>query len=122
MSNQNDGIRLKDFLLGAVVGGVVGATVALLTSPKSGKEMREDLKSGVENMKERSADFLANIKDNTDDMLEKLNGVNEYIQLKRHECEVVENKNIELKSFPINQPRTLLPELRTQNKESNELK
>lgn len=122
MSNQNDGIRMKDFLLGAVVGGVVGAAVALLTSPKSGKEMREDLKHGVENFKERSSDFLSNIKENTDDMLKKLNEVNEYIQIKRHECELVENKNIELKSFPLNHPRTLLPELRTENKESSELK
>ncbi|TCS95073.1 YtxH domain-containing protein [Hazenella coriacea] len=122
MSNQNDGIRMRDFLLGAVVGGVVGATVALLTSPKSGKEMREDLKQGVENIKDRSADFLSNIKENTDDMLEKLSDVNDFIQHKWPECQVVQSKNIELKSLPVNQPQALLPELQEENKESNESK
>ncbi|RKN85419.1 YtxH domain-containing protein [Paenibacillus ginsengarvi] len=35
--------RGKDFLLGAIVGGVLGAVTALLLAPKSGKELRADL-------------------------------------------------------------------------------
>ena len=33
----------KGFLLGAIIGGAVGAAAALLTAPKSGKELREDI-------------------------------------------------------------------------------
>ena len=41
---KNDGGG-KKFLLGAVVGAVAGAVTALLTTPKSGKETREAIKS-----------------------------------------------------------------------------
>ncbi|WP_019720691.1 YtxH domain-containing protein [Heyndrickxia coagulans] len=41
----------KDFLTGAIVGGVVGAAVALMLAPKSGKELREDLSGQVETIK-----------------------------------------------------------------------
>ena len=41
MSNKQD--YTKGFLLGALVGGAVGAAVALLTAPKSGKELRQDI-------------------------------------------------------------------------------
>ncbi|WP_163071211.1 YtxH domain-containing protein [Priestia flexa] len=33
----------KDFLLGTIIGGVVGAATALLLAPKAGKELRADL-------------------------------------------------------------------------------
>jgi gas vesicle protein len=33
----------KDFLLGAVVGGLIGAMAALLLAPKTGKELRGDI-------------------------------------------------------------------------------
>lgn len=35
--------RGTDFLIGAVVGGVMGAVAALLLAPKSGKELRADI-------------------------------------------------------------------------------
>lgn len=34
----------KDFLLGVVVGGIIGAATALLLAPKSGSELRADLR------------------------------------------------------------------------------
>jgi len=37
------GGRGKDFLIGAVVGSVLGAVTALLLAPKSGKELRADI-------------------------------------------------------------------------------
>jgi gas vesicle protein len=39
-SKENQQSGTKDFLLGALIGGVVGAATALLLSPKSGKEIR----------------------------------------------------------------------------------
>jgi len=41
MSSNNN---VKGFLLGFLAGGTVGAIVALLTTPKSGKEFRSNLK------------------------------------------------------------------------------
>lgn len=40
------------FVLGAIVGAVVGAGAALLTAPKSGKETREDLKRKASDLKD----------------------------------------------------------------------
>lgn len=34
----------KGFLIGFLAGGTVGAMIALLTTPKSGKELRGDIK------------------------------------------------------------------------------
>ena len=35
---------VKGFLIGFLAGGTVGAIIALLTAPKSGKELRGDIK------------------------------------------------------------------------------
>jgi len=45
MSHNNS---VKGFLIGFLVGGTVGAIVALLTTPKSGKELRGDIKQKSE--------------------------------------------------------------------------
>jgi gas vesicle protein len=42
MSTNNNNV--KGFLLGFIAGGAVGAIVALLTTPKSGKELRGEIK------------------------------------------------------------------------------
>ena len=44
--SQNNSV--KGFLIGFLVGGTVGAIVALLTTPKSGKELRGDIKQKSE--------------------------------------------------------------------------
>lgn len=41
--NNDDQINAKDFLIGALVGGVVGSLAALLLAPKAGKELRHDI-------------------------------------------------------------------------------
>jgi gas vesicle protein len=41
MSQNNN---VKGFLIGFLAGGTIGAIIALLTTPKSGKELREDIK------------------------------------------------------------------------------
>ncbi|WP_214481661.1 YtxH domain-containing protein [Bacillus sp. SM2101] len=40
---SKDGINTKDFLIGALVGGIVGACTTLFLTPKSGKELRSDI-------------------------------------------------------------------------------
>lgn len=43
MSNDSSNINAKDFLIGALIGGVVGSIGALMLAPKSGRELRDDI-------------------------------------------------------------------------------
>ncbi|MBM7585011.1 gas vesicle protein [Bacillus pakistanensis] len=69
-------INTKDFLIGTLIGGIVGATTALFLAPKSGKELRTDLneQAGVwkektgqwkDNAVEKSNEFAAVAKEKT---------------------------------------------------------
>src|SRR5690625_7809238 len=44
MENQNNN---KEFLLGVLLGSVVGASLAFIFAPKSGKELRQDINKGT---------------------------------------------------------------------------
>lgn len=51
---MSDRMNGKNFVIGAVIGGVVGATVALLFTPKSGRELRSDLNEGAMQVMDRA--------------------------------------------------------------------
>ena len=53
-SNAREKLDTKTFIIGAVIGGVVGAATALLLTPKSGKEIRSDLTGQVDTLKSKS--------------------------------------------------------------------
>ncbi|MFC0187845.1 YtxH domain-containing protein [Fictibacillus aquaticus] len=57
MGNNNQGIDSKDFIIGALVGGIVGAASALLLAPKTGKELRGDLNEQAVLLKDKSNEF-----------------------------------------------------------------
>lgn len=59
MSENQNGMNGKDFLLGAIVGGIIGATTALLLAPKEGKEVREDLSRQYDVLKDKAQDWSA---------------------------------------------------------------
>lgn len=44
----------KGFVLGALIGGVIGAGVALFLAPKAGKELRRTVSSEVSSLKEKT--------------------------------------------------------------------
>lgn len=80
MTNQNR--QAKDFLIGAAVGGVLGTVTALLTAPKSGKRLRQDLSDVYEDLTDktndmacqvgkRSRSWLKNVKGQTADWTER---------------------------------------------------
>ncbi|UOQ86324.1 YtxH domain-containing protein [Gracilibacillus salinarum] len=57
---QNDNaqnINSKDFLIGSLIGGIVGASLALIFAPKSGKELRSDLNQGATYVKDRANEW-----------------------------------------------------------------
>jgi len=61
----------KGFLLGAIVGGAVGAITALLLAPKSGKELREDLSRKSSDLIDKAQDIIG------EKQTQILTGVNE---------------------------------------------
>ncbi|GAJ99426.1 YtxH domain-containing protein [Geomicrobium sp. JCM 19055] len=54
MSDMNT----KDFLIGTLIGGIVGASAALLFAPKSGKELRGDISEGASTAKDKTYELL----------------------------------------------------------------
>lgn len=52
--NKDDNINAKDFLIGSLVGGIVGTLAALLLAPKSGKELRSDLNNQAHVLREKT--------------------------------------------------------------------
>lgn len=53
LHEEKEKFGTKDFLLGALIGGVVGAATALFLSPKSGPELRESVSNQTAVLKEK---------------------------------------------------------------------
>jgi gas vesicle protein len=63
MSENQNNMNGKDFLLGAIIGGIIGAGTALLLAPKQGKELREDVGRQYSVMKDKAQDWSVIAKD-----------------------------------------------------------
>lgn len=58
-------MHVKDFVIGALVGGIVGAAAALLLAPKSGSELRGDVAVQAVTLKDKSVELSSVAKDKT---------------------------------------------------------
>jgi gas vesicle protein len=56
--DNNDGMA-KGLIVGFIAGSVVGAVMALLYAPKSGKELRRDIKEKTGELVEKGEDYIA---------------------------------------------------------------
>ena len=56
-------------MIGFLAGGTVGAIVALLTAPKSGKELRADIKVRSEEYLDEAEKYLADAKDKARELI-----------------------------------------------------
>ena len=64
MTNENNNNNSSvNFLTGVVLGSLVGAATALLLAPKSGRELRTDINTQVENFKEKSGEWTETVKE-----------------------------------------------------------
>ncbi|WP_240374584.1 YtxH domain-containing protein [Bacillus piscicola] len=52
-------MNTKDFFIGSLIGGIVGASAALLLAPKSGRELRSDITEGAQTARERTSEFTS---------------------------------------------------------------
>ncbi len=59
-------------LKGALIGGVVGAAAALLLAPKSGRELRGDIRNRYSDMQERTKQIITDIGHKTQDMAKQV--------------------------------------------------
>lgn len=60
----------KSFLRGLLLGGLVGAVAALLYAPKSGKEMRRDIKRKSRELYEDAEGQFEDLKEKAEDIIE----------------------------------------------------
>jgi gas vesicle protein len=66
MSNQKKG---KDLLIGAIVGGILGAATALLFAPKSGRELRSDIAEQAQAVSEKTAQIANTVSQKTQEVV-----------------------------------------------------
>jgi len=52
--DNRDSINSKDFMIGALIGGIVGAAAALFLAPKSGRELRSDINEGAKYLSDKT--------------------------------------------------------------------
>jgi gas vesicle protein len=71
MSDNN--MNGKDFLLGAVVGGIIGAVTALLLAPKAGHELRADIKETANTVSTRTQEIANQVSDRSQTIAKNVN-------------------------------------------------
>lgn len=71
-SNDEGNVNIKDFIIGAFVGGIVGAATALFLAPKAGKELRSDVATQASQFKEKSSEFTSTAKEKTVELSKKV--------------------------------------------------
>jgi gas vesicle protein len=59
------------FIAGAILGGLIGAAVALLTAPRTGRELREELGKNLETAKVKGKDLYVTLKNQAEELIEK---------------------------------------------------
>lgn len=67
-----DSVQMKDFVIGALVGGIVGAAAALLLAPKAGSELRNDVAIQAVTLKEKGAELSETAKEKTTQLSNQL--------------------------------------------------
>lgn len=68
MAEERGGLT-KGLLIGFLAGSVVGAIAALLYAPKSGKELRSDIKRKAGDIKEDAAEYMKAARQKTVDLV-----------------------------------------------------
>lgn len=60
----------SNVITATIIGGAVGALVALLLAPKSGRELREDIKETVQTLQSKSSEWVEQAKTTTADAIQ----------------------------------------------------
>ena len=68
-NETTDGHLWSNVVAGAVIGVVVGGSLALLLTPKAGREMRGDLGGAVEDLREKAEKLIDDLQGTTQDLV-----------------------------------------------------
>ncbi|MGD6967886.1 YtxH domain-containing protein [Rossellomorea vietnamensis] len=83
-ASHEGSINAKDFLIGSLIGGIVGAATALFLAPKSGKELRDDLNTHAGTLKEKSGQWRETAMERGNELAsaakEKTSGITKTVQ------------------------------------------
>jgi gas vesicle protein len=71
MAQEESGFSASSMLLAFLLGGVVGAGVALLVAPKTGQETRRMIKDLTEDAKEKAESYIEQAKEKAESAVEK---------------------------------------------------
>lgn len=77
---EEGGFSAGSMLLSFVLGGVVGAAVALLLAPQSGRETRMRIRDLTGDVREKAMDYVEDVKDKVTSTVEKGKG---YVEEKK---------------------------------------
>lgn len=69
---REEEVNGKDFIIGVLIGGIIGATTALLLAPKTGSELRGNLSTQAGQIKDKTIDFSSNAKAKTTQISKQL--------------------------------------------------
>jgi gas vesicle protein len=67
----------NSFLLGALIGGMVGAAAALLFAPKSGKELRNSLNNQTGSFMEKTVQLRENVVNKSNEIVNKTSSLSQ---------------------------------------------
>lgn len=76
---SSNGNKTKGLLIGLLTGGAIGAIVVLLTTPKSGKEIRNDIKLKSEEYLEDAERYYNDTKEKANDLIAE--GKRKYLKI-----------------------------------------
>ena len=71
---KDEGYSSGSVLLSFLLGGVVGAGLALLFAPQSGRETRQKIKDLADDVKEKSAEYVHQAKEKATSLVEEGKG------------------------------------------------
>ncbi len=71
MGQQDSGYGAGAVLLSFFIGGIIGAGVALLTTPKTGPETRKMIRDFAEDTRDKAEDYAGQVRDRASGYVEK---------------------------------------------------
>ena len=71
MANEDRGYSGAAVVLSFVLGGVLGASLAMLFAPESGRRTRERLRDLAADMRDRTLDLSEDLRDKAEEAIEK---------------------------------------------------
>lgn len=62
---EEETVNMKDFVIGALAGGIVGAAIGLLMAPKTGRDLRNDVASQAVTLRDKGVVLSSTAKEKT---------------------------------------------------------